>query len=63
MQKKPSGLGRGLGDLLEDNSPEIRKSTAKVVIRTETKKVSMTSTADIYPQIIKNKSIKSNYKK
>ena len=63
MQKKPSGLGRGLGDLLEDNSPEIRKSTAKVVIRTETKKVSMTSTADIYPQIVKNKSIKSNYKK
>ena len=27
MQKKPSGLGRGLGDLLEDNAPEITKST------------------------------------
>ncbi len=63
MQKKTSGLGRGLGDLLEDNSPEIRKSTAKVVIRTETKKVPMTSTSEIYPEIIRNKSIKSNYKK
>lgn len=26
MSKKTSGLGRGLGDLLEDNAPEIRSS-------------------------------------
>ncbi len=26
MSKKKSGLGRGLGDLLDDNAPEIRSS-------------------------------------
>ena len=26
MSKKTSGLGRGLGDLLEDNAPEVRSS-------------------------------------
>ena len=62
MQKKTSGLGRGLGDLLEDNAPEIRKNTAKVVIRTETKRVTV-SNSDIYPEIPKNRSVKSNYKK
>ena len=32
MAKKPSGLGRGLGDLLEDNNPEIRHR-GNVVLR------------------------------
>ncbi len=27
MSKKPSGLGRGLGDLLEDNAPELKSSS------------------------------------
>ena len=31
MAKKPSGLGRGLGDLLEDNTPEIRRGQGSVV--------------------------------
>ena len=63
MAKKPSGLGRGLGDLLDDNTPEIRKSnTAKVIIRTETQNISVT-TSDIYPNQHKNKSLKANYKK
>ena len=60
--KKPSGLGRGLGDLLSDNTPEIRKSTAKVVIRQESKKITV-SNSDIYPEITRNRSVKSNYKK
>ena len=30
---KPSGLGRGLGDLLDDNNPSIRVQSATVVIR------------------------------
>ena len=34
MAKKPSGLGRGLGDLLEDNSPEVR-TKSNVVLRGE----------------------------
>lgn len=34
MASKPSGLGRGLGDLLEDNTPSLRTREANVVIRT-----------------------------
>lgn len=62
MQKKPSGLGRGLGDLLEDNSPVLtRNSSAKVVIRTEEKKITV-STAEIYETKPKNKSLKANFR-
>jgi len=35
MAKKPSGLGRGLGDLLEDNAPEIRREQGSAVRRSE----------------------------
>lgn len=34
MPKKPSGLGRGLGDLLDDNTPTLRTQQPSVVIRT-----------------------------
>lgn len=61
MQKKPSGLGRGLGDLLEDNAPEITKSSSRVVIRAEDKRISV-STAELYTERPKNKSVKANYK-
>lgn len=61
MQKKPSGLGRGLGDLLEDNSPQIRENRAKVVVRQPEKK-QVTTTADIYEQKPKNRSVKANYR-
>ena len=30
---KPSGLGRGLGDLLDDNNPSMRTQTSTVVLR------------------------------
>ena len=33
--KKPSGLGRGLGDLLDDNTPDIREGRSKVTVKTE----------------------------
>ena len=36
MAKKPSGLGRGLGDLLEDNSLEVR-NRGNVVLRGDAK--------------------------
>ena len=31
MAKKMSGLGRGLGDLFEDNAPEVRQGQGSVV--------------------------------
>ncbi len=34
MASKPSGLGRGLGDLLEDNTPTLRTQQPNVVVRT-----------------------------
>lgn len=33
MATKPSGLGRGLGDLLDDNNPSLRPSKPNVVVR------------------------------
>ena len=33
--KKPAGLGRGLGDLLDDNAPDIRGEHTKVTVRHE----------------------------
>ena len=32
--KKLSGLGRGLGDLLEDNTPDVREGRSKVTVET-----------------------------
>ncbi len=33
MPKKPSGLGRGLGDLLEDNTLSLRTQKPSVIVR------------------------------
>lgn len=33
MAEKPSRLGRGLGDLLDDNSPTLRSQNPSVIIR------------------------------
>ena len=62
MAKKPSGLGRGLGDLLMDNAPEVATKTgSRVVLREDEKKIT-TSTADLFESKPKNKSLKANYR-
>lgn len=44
MARKTSGLGRGLGDLLEDNTPEIRSNRGSVLRKEEEKKAESTRT-------------------
>ena len=71
MAKKPSGLGRGLGDLLEDNTPTIRGGQGSAV-RIGSVSVSSPSSADtklsapapkpLYAEVHKNKSLKANFK-
>ena len=46
MSKKTSGLGRGLGDLLEDNAPELKSAT--VIRRNEDGEVSVSPVAVSY---------------
>ena len=62
---KASGLGRGLGELLEDNTPEVKKTTAKVVIRKEDGDKDMRSTtSELYEKDKKpkNRSVLANYR-
>ena len=63
-QKKPAGLGRGLGDLLEDNTPVIKGRSATVIIRAEDGNKNMQQTADLYDgqKKPKNKSLKANFR-
>ena len=71
MAKKPAGLGRGLDELLSDNSPSARTNNTTVVIRTErpadaqfTKSdVYGTGTKTLYTPQHKNRSVKANFKK
>ncbi len=71
MAKKPSGLGRGFGDLLEDNSLEI-KTKRSVVIRGERGAQAGCSEVEVpplgyaskslYEEKPKNRSVKANFK-
>lgn len=62
MSKKPSGLGRGLGDLFEDNKPLVTDAQhARVILRKEEKSVAV-STAELYETKPKNKSVKANFR-
>lgn len=64
-KSKASGLGRGLGELLEDNTPEVKVSSAKVIIRKEDGDRDMKSTTpDLYEKDKKpkNRSVLSNYR-
>lgn len=79
MQKKPSGLGRGLDELLDDNTPSLRENKGKplVVVRgeVESKKdidtpispiingIYDTTPKTLYNTKPRTKSVKSNYKK
>ena len=65
MAKKTSGLGRGLGDLLEDNAPEIRHDRGSV-IRKEGEKLmqsapSPMSASSPTPDLYRNTPPKSLY--
>lgn len=62
MSKKPSGLGRGLGDLFEDNSPEVKTSSGRVVIRRENEETEMRPSPSLYKIKPKNRSVYLNYK-
>ena len=65
MAKKPSGLGRGLGDLFEDNAPEVKTNKGKVVIRKSgDNEVVMRSNDELYAKDKKpkNRSVYLNYK-
>ena len=72
MAKKPSGLGRGLGDLMEDNTPEVhsggtvikKEDGATIVITPASGGPADTGAApkSLYEEKPKNKSIKANFK-
>ena len=71
MAKKPSGLGRGFGDLLDDNSLEIQTKSS-VVLRSGLGSSSGTAEVEIPPLGYEPKSlyeekpkrsIKANFKK
>ena len=71
MAKKPSGLGRGFGELLEDNSLEI-KTKSSVVIRGTSSSANDSTTVEVPPlgyapkrlfeEKPKNRSVKANFK-
>ena len=72
-QKKPSGLGRGLEDLLDDNTPSLRENNGKPLVEAkggavEVKTVPVTSLYDTTPKSLfdtkpRTRSVKSNFKK
>ena len=61
---KASGLGRGLGDLFEDNAPELIRPAGKVVVRSPEGDKVMRTTSSIYEKDKKpkNRSVLQNYK-
>jgi len=72
-QKKPSGLGRGLDELLDDNTPTTRSNAGKplVVSKGEVKasnNQNLTAlygnqTKSLYDERPRTRSVKSNFKK
>ena len=73
MNKKPSGLGRGLDELLDDNTPSLRENKGRPLVEAkgevkEVKKATITGIYDTTPKSLydtkpRTKSVKSNYKK
>jgi hypothetical protein len=68
--KKLSGLGRGLGDLLEDNTPDVREGRSKVTVETngDIIKITPEGSANGSPKALfetpkKNKSLEANFRK
>ncbi len=74
MQKKPSGLGRGLDELLDDNSPSLRENRSKPIVEARGEFVKTptdarvstlygTTPKSLYDTKPKTKSVKSNFKR
>ncbi len=74
MQKKPSGLGRGLDELLDDNAPSLRENKGKPIVEARGEAVQMpvndrvstlygTKEKSLYDTKPRTKSVKSNFKK
>ena len=70
VQKIPSGLGRGLGELLDDNTPDLRDKSASVTVKNEGNSIRITpagsteiKTKALFETQHKNRSVKSNFKK
>ena len=70
MAKRSSGLGRGLGELLDDNAPDISPNRSTVVVKTSGDPIRITprGTAPTEPKSLyetkpKNRSVKANFKK
>ena len=68
--KKPSGLGRGLGATLEDNTPEIRETRSNVTVKKVGETIKVTpvgstevKTKELFETKPKNRSVKANFKK
>lgn len=73
MAKKPAGLGRSLGDLLEDNTPQIRSGKGSASIRqgeetiriapSEEQALPKKEVKSLYDEPVhRNKSVKANFK-
>ncbi len=62
MAKKDSGLGRGLGDLFEDNAPEVKTNKSKVIVRRPDGDRDMRSDLFDKDKKPKNRSVLSNYR-
>ena len=72
--KKPSGLGRGLDELLDDNTPSLRENRGKPLVEARgevaekkaAQKISNlydTTPKSLYDTKPRTKSVKSNFKK
>ena len=72
MAKKLSGLGRSLGELLEDNTPQIRSGKGSASLRqgnetiriapSEETPTAPTETKSLYETKHKNRSVRANFK-
>ena len=66
---KPSGLGRGLDDMFDDNTPDMRPNRGSVTVRKEGESIRVTpvgsteiKTKTLFETKPKNRSVKANFK-
>ncbi len=71
MAKKPSGLGRSLGELLEDNTPQLRTEKGSASLRQGEDAIRIDAVPQaqggkaeksLYESKHKNRSVKANFK-